>query len=91
MSCDYGTYMDLESHDLGICKTCRRCGPHEETVQACNTTHDTKCGPCSHGTYYGSRYKIWGVGKVWVFLWMTCIGLNQNSILYEKLHVQSQM
>jgi hypothetical protein len=54
LPCDQGTYMDLGSHDLGTCKTCRSCGPHEETVRACNSTHNTECGPCSHGMYYNS-------------------------------------
>lgn len=47
--CEAGRFMDKDQHFLTFCKTCRRCGPHELIVQACNITHDTRCGPCIPG------------------------------------------
>uniref|UniRef100_A0A8W8LI31 TNFR-Cys domain-containing protein n=1 Tax=Magallana gigas TaxID=29159 RepID=A0A8W8LI31_MAGGI len=53
--CEAGRFMDKDQHFLTFCKTCRRCGPHELIVQACNITHDTRCGPCISG-YFACRH-----------------------------------
>ncbi|XP_061164630.1 uncharacterized protein LOC133173658 [Saccostrea echinata] len=51
VSCAQGTFMDINNHNIGFCKRCRRCGPNEETIQACNATHDSECGDCSKGFF----------------------------------------